>query len=81
MVVASGRYTVYLYVPKLQATQQIFYCHLHKKASVIFAKIRIAAVNNILTAGNSFIAFVEIEMDNCTICLTELDVVQCEADG
>ena len=42
---------------------------------------RLALVNTILTIGNPFIALVEIEVDNCAVRLTELDVVQCEADG
>ena len=44
-------------------------------------KFRLPTVNDMLITGNPFIAAVEIEVDNCTICLTELDAVQCEADG
>ena len=47
--------------------------------SIAFVKIP-NWVNHIWTTGNPFIAFVEIEVDNCIVCLTELDVVQCEAD-
>ena len=51
------------------------------RRSVVFAKIPTSYGQRMLTTGNPFIAAVEIEVDNCTICLTELDAVQCEADG